>query len=353
MKDNRTKIFLQVVLVLTSIFLLIKIQPFLLPILEILGMLIIPIIIGSFLFYALRPLKNFLLKLVKKDSLAAILSILIVLVLMVIFFTYGGSVVKDQFEDAFVKNRDQIVEYKDYIDGKIQEVLPNLNIVDKINDNIKSLASSIGSNAMGIFSSVGDIASQIILIPLVMFYLLKDGGLFKEKFFSKLPKKYKPEIQDLFKKSDKILSTYINGQLLVALIVGILMFIGYLIVGMPNALLMATFAIITSVVPAIGAFLGILPALLIALTIKFSLAVKVVIMTIIVQQIESNLVSPKIMGDRLALHPLGVIVIVIVSIKLIGILGAVIGTPLFLVTMNLFKTIYKIWKKSKKEKNNA
>lgn len=345
MKDKATKILIQILLVMTIIFLFIKIQAFILPILQILGMLVVPIIIGSFLFYALRPLKRLILKLVKKDSIAAILSILLVVIFIVVFFIYGGAVVKDQFEDTFIKNKDQILDYKDYINGKLQEVLPNLNIVDRINNNIKSLVTSIGSNAMGIFSSVGDIASQIVLIPLIMFYLLKDGKLFKEKLYLRVPKKYKSEVKDLFIKIDNILSTYINGQLLVATIIGVLMFIGYLIIGMPNALLMATFAILTSVIPAIGAFLGVLPAILIGLTINFGLAVKVVITSVIVQQIESNFISPKIMGDRLKLHPLGVIVIVIVSIKLFGLLGAIIGTPLFLVLMAMGKTIHKIVKK--------
>lgn len=345
MNEKKTNRLIQILLVLTIIYLFIKIQPFILPLLEITGMIIIPAIIGTFLFYALRPVKRLILKWVKKDSLAAIISILIVLIFIVVFFVYGGSVVKDQFEDTFIKNKDQILDYKEYVNEKLQEILPNLNIVDKINDNIKSLVSGIGSNVMGIFSSVGDIASQIVLIPLIMFYLLKDGKLFQEKFYSKVPKKYKPEVRDLFKDMDKILSTYINGQLLVATLIGVLMFIGYLIIGMPNAFLMSIFAILTSVIPVIGAFLGVLPALLIALTINFGLAIKVVITSIIVQQIESNLITPKIMGDRLKLHPLAVIIIVIVGIKLFGILGAIIGTPLFLVIISIFKTIGKIMKK--------
>lgn len=127
-----------------------------------------------------------------------------------------------------------------------------------------------------------------------------------------------------------------------ASVIGGLMFIGYLIIGMPNALLMALFSLLTSVIPLIGPLLGVLPALLIALTIDFGLAIKIVITAIIVQQLEGSFITPKIMGDKLKLHPLAVIVIVIVSIQLFGILGAFIGTPLFLVTVNIIKTLYKI-----------
>ena len=217
-----------------------------------------------------------------------------------------------------------------------------MNILERINNNIKEFLSSIGSNAMGIFSSVGSFTTQVILTPFILFYLLKDDKIFKEKLFSKIPKKYKRELEKLANKIDLILSTYINGQLLVASVIGGLMFIGYLIIGMPNALLMALFSLLTSVIPLIGPLLGVLPALLIALTIDFGLAIKIVITAIIVQQLEGSFITPKIMGDKLKLHPLAVIVIVIVSIQLFGILGAFIGTPLFLVTVNIIKTLYKI-----------
>ena len=345
MNEKKVKLLMQVLIIMAILYLFIKIQPSILPILEVIGMLIAPVIIGGFLYYALRPVKILLFNWVGNDSIAALVSILIVLTLVIILFIYGGAVVKEQFEDAFVKNKDQLLDYKDYLNGKLQEILPDLNIFERINNNIKELLSGIGTNAMGIFSSVGNITTQFILTPFILFYLLKDDKLFKEKVFSKMPKKHKGELKKLAIKVDKILSTYINGQLLVASVIGVLMFIGYLIIGMPNALLMALFSLITSVIPLIGPFLGVLPAILIALTIDFGLVIKIAITALVVQQLEGNLITPKIMGDKLKLHPLAVIIIVILSINLFGILGAFIGTPLFLVTINIIKTLYRINKK--------
>ena len=345
MNDKKIRILIQVLLVMLILFLFIKIQPSILPMLEVIGMLIAPVIIGGFLYYALRPVKRLIYGWVGKDSIAALISILLILTLVVILFVYGGAVVKEQFEDAFVKNKDQLLDYKEYLNGKLQEILPDLNIFDRINNNIKEFLSGIGSNAMGIFSSVGSITTQFILTPFILFYLLRDDKAFKEKLFSKMPKRHKGELAKLAKKIDVILSTYINGQLLVASVIGGLMFIGYLIIGMPNALLMALFSLLTSVIPLIGPFLGVLPALLIALTIDFGLVIKIVVTAIIVQQLEGSVITPKVMGDKLKLHPLAVIVIVIVSINLFGILGAFIGTPLFLVSINIIKTLYKINKK--------
>lgn len=349
MKNKRTRTLIQILIVMTIVFLFMKIQPFIKPILEVIGMLIAPIIIGGFIYYALRPLKKLILKLVKNHGVAAILTILIVLAFITIVIINGGAVVKEQFEDTFVNNREQFTEYRKYVEGKIQEVLPDLNLFQRISDNIKGFATSIGSNALGIFSSVGAITTQFILTPFILFYLLKDGKLFKEKLFSIIPNEHKDKIKDMFKRIDDILSTYINGQLLVATVIGILMFIAYLIIGMPNALLMAVFSLITSVIPFIGPILGILPAMLIALTIDFGLVIKIIIATLIVQQLESNLITPNIMGSKLKLHPLAVIIIVIISINLFGILGAFIGTPLFLVIGTVGKTLYSIKKDRPRE----
>lgn len=347
--NKKSRILIQTLLVLTIIFLIIKIKPTLKPILEVIGMLISPIIIGGFFYYALRPLKKLLLKIVKHDGVAAFLSILLILIIVTVIIIYGGDIVIDQFEDAFVKNQGKLVEYKEYLDKKIQEFLPNLDIFSKISSNIKSFATSIGSNAIGIFSGIGNIGTQIILIPFILFYLLKEDKVFKDKLFNSIPEKHKNDIKEMLVKTDSILSTYINGQLLVALIIGVLMFIGYLIIGMPNALLMASFSLITSIIPFIGPFLGVIPAILIALTINFGLVIKIIVTAIIVQQLEGNLITPNIMGSKLKLHPLAVIFIVIISINLFGILGAFIGTPLFLTLVTIGKTVYKIAKKKQAE----
>lgn len=215
-----------------------EIEPFVKPLLQVIGMLIVPIIIGGFLYYALKPLKELILKLIKNDGLASLLAILAVLIFITIIVISGGEIIKNQFIDAFVNNKDKLIDYKDYLNGKVQEILPELDLFHRISNNIQSLITSIGSNAMGIFSSVGSITTQFILTPFILFYLLKDGKKFKEKLFSMIPKKHEDQIKEMFQKIDHILSTYINGQMLVATVIGVLMFIGYLIIGMPNALLM-------------------------------------------------------------------------------------------------------------------
>lgn len=349
MLDNKwTKRFVNITLILLIVFLYTKVDDSIRPVIEVVGMLIVPLILGTFLYYALRPIVKFFGDRFGHKGIFAFLSIILFLGIFVVISIFGGSAVKDQFDDAFIINQDKLTEYRDFLDNKLQDIAPDLNIFGKLYENaqkyITNIGKGLGSGVVGVFSSIGNIGTQIVLMFFVMFYLLKEDDKFVYKAKEKLPKKHKGELLKMTERINEILSTYINGQLLVALFIGVFMFIGYLIIGMPNALLMGSFSLITAVIPFIGAFLGILPALLIALTIDFSMVVKIIVLTLVVQQVESNLVTPNIMGSKLELHPLLVIFIVIISVKLMGILGAFIGIPLYLTLVTIGKTIYRITK---------
>lgn len=355
MLNNKwTKRFINTTLILLIVFLYTKVNDSIMPIIEVISMLIIPIVIGTFLYYALRPIVKFLGSKFGHKGIFAFLTIMLFLGIFVVIVIFGGSAIKTQFEDAFIINQHKLLEYKDFLDEKIQQISPDLNIFGKIYENIQkyitNIGKGIGSGLLGIFSSIGNIGTQLVLIFFVLFYLLKEDDEFIKKANLKIPDKHKDEILSMEKRINHILSTYINGQLMAALVIGTLMFIGYLIIGMPNAFLMAVFSLITSVIPVIGAFLGILPAILIALTIKLSLVIKIIIVAIIVQQLEGSVITPNIMGSRLKLHPLAVIFIVIISVKLMGVLGAFIGIPLYLIIVAMGKTIYRISKHEDVEK---
>lgn len=358
MLNNKwTKRFINITLILLIVFLYTKVDDSIMPVINIIGMLISPIIIGTFIYYGLRPIVKFFGDKFGHKGIFAFLTIILFLTGFTLIIVFGGAAVKTQFEDAFVLNQDKLTDYRDFLDDKINEIAPDLKIIPTIYDNIQkyitTIGKSIGNNAVGLFSSIGNIGTQFIIVFFVLFYLLKEDRQFINTLNEKLPDKNKDEIIKMEERIDDILSTYISGQLLAALVIGTLMFIGYLIIGMPNALLMGVFSLVLAVIPFLGAFLGVLPAILIAATISFSMIIKIIILAVVVQQLEGNLVTPNIMGNKLKLHPLAVIFIVIISVNLMGILGAFIGIPLYLVLVAIGKTIYRISKKNEldNEKN--
>jgi predicted PurR-regulated permease PerM len=148
---------------------------------------------------------------------------------------------------------------------------------------------------------------------------------------------------------DKTLSAYIIGQAIIALTIGILMYIGYLILGLNYALILAVFAMVTAFIPILGAFIGVIPAVLVGLTVNPLMALKVLILMIIVQQLEGNLISPQIIGKRLNIHPLTFIIILLAAASLFGFIGMLIAVPVYAVCKIIGKKIYEIYRMDKSQ----
>lgn len=103
------------------------------------------------------------------------------------------------------------------------------------------------------------------------------------------------------------LSAYIRGQIFVAICIGVLLFIGYLIIGLDYALLLAIIAMVTNVVPYLGPIIAIIPAIIIAFITSPFMLVKLAIVWAVVQLLEGKVISPQIMGRSLDIHPITVI----------------------------------------------
>jgi predicted PurR-regulated permease PerM len=355
-KDKYLKNLIMISLILIIVFLITQLKDFFYPIVELFNLIIIPIIVSFFLYYMLRPIVRKLER-VKVHRGLMILSVLLGFILLIgMFLAYGSTVLKTQFESAFA-SLSKDIDIKAFVDGVLRfipdDIIPkNINMTNEILNRLRELVLAIGNNLLNIVSKIGSFGTQIVLIPFILFYLLKDDRKFYEGFISLVPKKYRPKIDEAMKSIDQVLSTYISSQLLVSFILGVLMYIGYLIIGLPNALIMAFFAMITNIIPFIGPFLGALPAVLIAITIDWKMILKVAVLATVVQQAEGDLITPKIVGDKLKLHPLAVIFIVLISVHLFGIFGAFIGVPLYFILSILIKTIYSIKNDNRKKNFN-
>ena len=122
------------------------------------------------------------------------------------------------------------------------------------------------------------------------------------------------------------------------------MYIGYLIIGLENALILAIFATLLTVVPFLGPFLGTIPAIISGLLISPFTAFKVLILLVIVQQLEGHLVTPQVMGKRLDIHPLTVILLLLVAGSLYGFIGILIAIPTYSVVKVVLKNFIKFYK---------
>ncbi|MCL5057781.1 MAG: AI-2E family transporter [Actinobacteria bacterium] len=200
-------------------------------------------------------------------------------------------------------------------------------IIDERINWVEARALSLVNRAIsGMVSLLGHLFS-ILLAPVLAFYLLRDFNRFKEDFYTVVPHRWQNDVVILAGDINLVLDRYIRGYLLVCLIVGVLTGTAMFLLGVEFAFILGVFAGLTEIIPYFGPFIGSLPAVLLALLTSKWLALKVVIAFLVIQQLEGSVISPKILGDRVGLHPLAVILALLVAGELFGLPGMLLAVP--------------------------
>ena len=194
----------------------------------------------------------------------------------------------------------------------------------KLQNILISFLTNVTSSIIGLFSKV----ISLVLIPILTFYFLKDKEYFKKKISLSLPKKHRKDIFKVSREIDRVLERFIRGQMIVALFVGVLTTIGLLILGIDFALVIGLVAGIANFIPFFGPIIGIFPAVIFALLENPSKVIWVVLLFIIIQQIESNIISPKIVGESVGLHPIIIIIVLLIGGNVAGIIGMLLSVPI-------------------------
>ena len=351
-----TRRLLNVLLILGILFLFNQLTDFLEPVLSIIFFFITPLVFILFIYYALKPLKKFLRKFIKNETIIFIITLLVFIILILILAVLTTSIMIDQgkdfaqsldFREIYKQNQDWLMQIEKFFN--IENVLEKTieegqKLARKITDNFSSIATNV-------YLFAGNITSffaQVLFFVTGLIFVLKDERYFGKKikeFFKN--RKYGSEINESLDNINEVLETYVSGQMIISLILGILAFIGYKIIGLPNALLLSLIALVTNLIPFIGPIIGTIPAVIIGLTGGLSLVIKVLVIAVIIQQLESNVVTPFITGSKLNIHPLVVIIVTFISMQLFGIIGALIASPLYLIIVELIKLSIRINRKQK------
>ena len=199
---------------------------------------------------------------------------------------------------------------------------------------IQSGASNAQGMAMGFLkdivgSSVKTVymVFDIMLAMIIAYYLLKDIELFKRMALSLFPTKWKGLIAETVDEINSVLSSFVKGQLLTALVVGIIEVIGLFIVNVKYPLILGLIGGFSNMVPYFGPIIGGVPAVAVALIDSPLKAFYTLVMFFIVQQIDNTIISPRIIERKLGLHPITSIFAVLVGVEFFGILGLLLSVP--------------------------
>jgi predicted PurR-regulated permease PerM len=176
---------------------------------------------------------------------------------------------------------------------------------------------------------------NLLLIPVVGFYLLRDWDVMVDRIHSLLPRPVEPTVSRIARESDSVLGAFLRGQLLVMVVLGVIYSVGLWIVGIDLALLIGMTAGLLSFVPYLGTAIGVIAAVVAALFQFHDLThvAYVLIVFGIGQMLEGMVLTPWLVGDKIGLHPVAVIFAVLAGGQLFGFLGVLLALPFASVAM--------------------
>ncbi|AOZ94390.1 AI-2E family transporter [Paenibacillus crassostreae] len=320
------------------------------PIGIIIGTMSIPIILAAVAYYLLNPLVDFMERRKIKRGYSILILYLLIIGLLTILIVGIIPVVREQIM-GFVENLPLYSEeaqtlFEDWIGSDLfTQIQQNLgfNAPELMSELSSRAATFFNSTFKGIGNVVGavtEVMLSIIIAPFILVYLLKDGKKLAPFLLNFLPTKTRPRTSKVLGEISHQISSYIRGQIIVSFCIGVLLYFGYLIIGLDYPVVLAIIAAFTSIVPYLGPTIAITPAIIIALVTSPFMLVKMVIVWTVVQLIEGKFISPQIMGKTLSIHPITIIFVIIVAGKLFGVVGIILAVPgyaiLKVIAMNLF-----------------
>jgi predicted PurR-regulated permease PerM len=201
---------------------------------------------------------------------------------------------------------------------------------------VRSVAGNVLGGAFGFITSTFSFAVTLFGVVFIAAYLLVDVRRFEAAFLSAVPHGYRHDAKTLWDAFGHSLSRYLGGLALVLAIQGAVSALGLFLLGVPYALVLGAFVSVTAVIPYLGAWLGAIPAVIVALTVSPTTAILTALLFLGIQQLEGNVLTPKIQGDSLRVHPVLVFLAVIIGGGLGGIVGVIVAVPSLAVGRVLF-----------------
>ncbi|EKU47080.1 AI-2E family transporter [Staphylococcus massiliensis] len=356
---GKNLIFALIALILIGIFIFIfdKVSFIFTPLVIIFNTIVGPVLVGLILYYLFNPLVN----LMERYHIPRLWGIIILFVFIVAGFGFIVNIliplISDQLKSLATNVPKLMDKFNQFLDNRFSDGM-FASIYNEVQTKATEFSKKIpqmlqkssgGGGISQTLKSLADTLSNITVIvltaPFVLFFLLKDGHKFKDYTTKLMPPKYRKDYHDLTEKMSHQVGSYIQGQIIVSLCIGILLFIGYSVIGLKYAVVLACIAAVTSVVPYLGPTIAITPAIIISITMSPIMLLKLVVVWTLVQFIEGHFISPNVMGKTLQIHPLTIIFVLLTAGNLLGVIGVIIGIPAYAVIKVLVTHFFLIFKR--------
>lgn len=353
--NNKFVLFLLVVLLVgLNVMVFSKISFIFLPIEVLLKTIILPIILTGVVYYLLNPIVDILERRRVKRVYSILILYLLIAAIITIVVLAVIPVVRQQITDL-VRNfpvyyENVVLQFEQFIGtGYLTQVEQTLrinfnDIVGSLSERVSTIVDSTVTGIGGFLGVLTETILAIITVPFILFYLLKDGKKLPSYLLSFLPTNIRGSTSRVLSESNHQISSYIRGQIIVSFCIGVLLYIGYIIIGLDYALILAVIAACTAIVPYLGPAIAITPALIVAAVTSPIMLLKMIAVWTIVQLVEGKFISPQIMGKSLKVHPITIIFVILTAGNLFGVVGILLAVPGYAVLKVVFTHLFNWFK---------
>lgn len=283
-----------------------------------------------------------------KRAISIILAVIVALLIIILLLVF----IIPQLSNSISRLTNGIPRYVEQLQTWLNEIARDFNISDNIiktlEQNWQSILTSVtdvASTAIpGIVNTTMNISTGIlnfVLGIIISIYLLSSKEslirALKKVVIAVFPDRAANQIIGVCSEANETLNRFIAGQVTEAFILGVLCFIGMTIFRFDYPLLISVIIGVTAVIPILGAYIGVIPAVFILLLINPMKALWFIVFIIVLQQFEGNVIYPKVVGGAVGINGLWVLVAIVVGGSLFGVIGMLLGVPAISVLLSVFR----------------
>ena len=320
-----------------------------------------PFIVGLLLVYLLDPPVRWLVKRGLRRSLAILLVYVVAIVAIVEIVNLTFTPLVDELGRFLEDLPGLLTQLQAQLD-RLSEIYARLQLPEAVREWIDSLMAGAGEGGTGapeldftilfpVLTGAGSILGAVfayVILPIWIFYLLKDRVALTEAFDRSLPPTWRFDVWAVLRIARRVFGQWVRAQLVLGVTVGVFTFIGLLILSRfvdpvfgRYAVLLSVTAGILELVPIIGPIISAVPAVLLAATAGLEPVIAALVLYTLVQQVENNLLVPKIQGDAVELHPALVMFAIIIGGSLAGLLGAILALPVTAAARDVVRYLFR------------
>lgn len=332
------RISVGLILLLIMVNLFIQISFLFVPVYAMAKLLLIPFAAAGFFYYLLRPLVHLWERRGMKRKEATLLIYVVLTAITALLMIGLGPMLQSQ-SNLFLENVPELLEalrlqLESFENHRfLSAYFPSdgFDLTAKVSDWANRGITLATDYVTGLISLVTSALLILTAIPVILYYWLTEGHHAKRALLDWLPERAGSVAEELLTEIDSVLGEFTIGRIVVCLVVGVMLYVGFLMIGLPYPMLLALFAMVMNLIPLIGPMIGTVPSFIVAFTESSIMAAWVIVIVVTAKLADNLFVSPQVFSNRMDLHPLTVLLLLIISAEAAGMVGMIFVIPAYMV----------------------